>query len=160
MFKLYEIANDYLGFLEADIPEEDLKECLESIEGAFEEKASNILAVNETLKGDVSAIDEQIRRLQARKKAITTSQDNLKEYLRYNMEQTGMTKIKHPLFSVSLGKPTVTCDVIDTDFLPDEYVETVVSIKPDKRAILKALKAGDEVPGAVLSTGKSRLLIK
>lgn len=160
MTKLYEIAKDYIGFLESDLPEDEMKDCLESIEGAFEEKANNIIAVNETLKSDVAAIDAQIKRLQERKKSIVGNQERLKEYLRYNMDASGLTKIKHPLFSVTLGEPSVTCSILDGSLLPKDYVKTVTASTPNKTAILKALKEGEEIPGAVLSTGKSRLIIK
>ena len=158
--KLHEMTKNYIGFLESDIPEDQLVDCLDSIEDAIEEKASNIVKVVECLAGDVSVLDAEIKRLQARKKAITGNQERLKEYLRYNMEATGINKIKHPLFNITLGRPTVTAEVVDIDFIPDEYVTTEVVSKADKKAILKALKDGEEVPGAVLSTGKSRLLIK
>lgn len=158
--KLHEMTKDYIGLLESDIPQDQLTDCLDSIEDAIEEKASNIVKVVECLSGDVSVLDAEIKRLQARKKAITGNQERLKDYLRHNMEATGISKIKHPLFNISLGKPIVTADVIDVDFLPDEYVTVEVTTKADKRAILKALKDGEEIPGAVLSTGKSRLLIK
>ena len=160
MTKLYDIAKDYIGLLESDLPEEELKDCLESIGDAIEEKASNIVAVVETLESDTKAIDEQIKRLQTRKNAIVANNERLREYLRYNMEATGINKIKHPLFSITLGKPTVTADIFDADILPDDYVTVKTDISPDKRKILADLKNGVDIPGATLSEGKSRLLIK
>lgn len=158
--KLNNIAQDYIGLLESDLEGEQLTECLDSIEDAFEEKGNNIVAVLNTLNGDVSAIDNEIKRLQARKKAMTNNQERIKEYLRYNMELSGITKIKSPLFSITLGKPTQKAEVVDVDFLPDDYVNAKVEIKPDLKAILKDLKEGKDIPGAILSEGKSRLLIK
>jgi len=158
--KLHEMSKDYIGFLESDLKGDDLAECLDSIEDAIDEKASNIVKLVASLDVDVSGLDTEIKRLQARKKAITNNQERLREYLRYNMEVTGITKIKHTLFNITLGKPTVTAEIVDIDFLPDNYVNTEVVIKADKKAILKALKDGEDIPGAILSTGKSRLLIK
>ena len=158
--KLHEMSKDYIGFLESDLKGDDLTECLDSIEDAIDEKASNIVKLVASLDVDVSGLDTEIKRLQARKKAITNNQERLREYLRYNMEVTGITKIKHTLFNITLGKPTVTAEIVDIDFLPDNYVNTEVVIKADKKAILKALKDGEDIPGAILSTGKSRLLIK
>lgn len=158
--KLHEMSKDYIGFLESDLTGDDLTDCLDSIEDAIDEKASNIVKLVASLDVDVSGLDAEIKRLQARKKAVTNNQDRLREYLRYNMEVTGITKIKHTLFNITLGKPTVTAEIVDIDFLPDNYVNTEVVIKADKKAILKALKDGEDIPGAVLSTGKSRLLIK
>ena len=154
------MSKDYIGFLESDLQGEQLTDCLDSIEDSFDDKASNIVKLVSSLSVDVDGIDKELKRLQAMKKTITNNQDRLKEYLRYNMEITGISKIKHSLFSITLGKPTVTAEIIDIDFLPDSFVNTDVVIKADKKAILKALKDGQDVPGAVLSTGKSRLLIK
>ena len=158
--KLHEMTKDYIGFLESDMSGDELTDCLDSIEDAIDEKASNIVKLVNSLDVDVSGIDKEIKRLQAMKKTITNNQTNLKEYLRYNMEATGINKIKHSLFSITLGKPTVTAEVIDIDFLPDNFVTTEILMKADKKAILKALKNGEDIPGAVLSTGKARLLIK
>ena len=158
--KLHEMSKDYIGFLESDLTGDDLTDCLDSIEDAIDEKASNIVKLVASLDVDVSGLDTEIKRLQARKKAVTNNQERLREYLRYNMEVTGITKIKHTLFNITLGKPTVTAEIVDIDFLPDNYVNTEVVIKADKKAILKALKDGEDIPGAILSTGKSRLLIK
>lgn len=158
--KLHEMAKDYVGFLESDMDKEQLAECLDSIEEAIDDKALNIIKVVNTLDADTSIIDTEIKRLQEKKKAITNSKENLREYLRYNMELTGINKIKHPLFNITLGNPSVTVEIVDVDFLPDEFVTTEVALKPDKKAILAALKEDKEIPGAILSTGKSRLLIK
>jgi len=158
--KLHEMSRDYIGFLESDMTGGELTECLDSIEDAIDEKASNIVKLVNSLDVDVTGIDKEIKRLQAMKKTIANNQNNLKEYLRYNMEVTGITKIKHSLFSITLGKPTVTAEIVDIDFLPDNFVNTEIVMKADKKAILKALKDGEDIPGAVLSTGKARLLIK
>ncbi len=154
MLELQKLVDD------GEMSQDDIQDTLDGMQLEFNDKASSIVSLAESLQGDVSALDIEIKRLQARKKAITNNQDRLKEYLRHNMELSGITKIKSPLFSITLGKATVTADVVDVDFLPDEFVNTEVVIKADKKAILKALKDGQEIPGAVLSTGKSRLLIK
>lgn len=158
--KLHEMSKDYIGFLESDMQGDQLTECLDSIEDSFDEKANNIVKLVSSLSADVDGIDKELKRLQAMKKTITNNQERLKEYLRYNMEATGISKIKHSLFSITLGKPTVTAEIVDIDFLPDNFVSTDVVMKADKKAILKALKDGEDIPGAVLSTGKARLLIK
>jgi len=159
MTKLYDISKDYIGILESDLEPDQLTDCLDSIEDAFEEKANNIIAVVTTLDSDTTAIDAQIKRLQERKKAIDSNKERLKEYLRYNMEQTGISKISCPLFTVTLGKPTKNVEVTDLDLIPDEYVTVKSEVKPNLTELKKALKDGD-VPGATITEGKSRLLIK
>ena len=157
--KLHEMSNDYVGLLESDLDEEQLKDCLESIEGAIEDKASNIVKVVSCLNSDVSIIENEIARLQARKKAITNNQERLKEYLRYNMEKTGITKINHPLFNITLGKASKKVSILDVNLLPDDFIDIKTEIKPNLNKIKAALKDGD-VSGAMMVDGLSRLLIK
>jgi hypothetical protein len=157
--KLYEMSRDYVGLLESDLDPEQLKDCLESIGDAIEEKASNIIKVVNCLNSDVAAIDNEITRLQARKKSITNNQDRLKEYLRYNMELSGITKIEHPLFKITLGKGVKKVSITNIDLLDDEFIDIKTEIKPNLNKIKEALKSGD-VNGAVMIDGLSRLLIK
>lgn len=160
MPKLHEITKDFNAIQNEDMSPEEMRDCLDSIECAFEDKANNILAFTSGLDSDVKAIDEEIKRLQARKKTIVNRSDSFKEYLRNNMEQSGMTKITHPLFTVTLGKPMKKAVVFDSDSIPDEYVNVKTEIKPDLKLILKDLKEGVEISGAKIEEGKSRLLIK
>jgi hypothetical protein len=160
MAKLHDISKDFLLIQNEEMSAEEMSDCLDSIECAFEDKANNILAFTNGLDSDVKAIDEEIKRLQTRKTAIKNRSDSFKDYLRMNMERTGITKLQHPLFSVTLGKPTKTANIFDEALLPDDYVNVDVVSKPDKRKILAELKDGADIPGAELSEGKSRLLIK
>ncbi len=157
MKSLNKIAADYQMLANEDMEPEQLQDCLDSIECAFEEKAQNILAVINNMQ--TLELDEEIKRLQARKQRKINNKERLKEYLRYNMEATGINKITHPLFTVTLGKPTQKVNVTDVGLLPDEFVSVKTEIKPDLNAIKAALKNGS-VDGAELVEGKSRLLIK
>ena len=164
MSKLYEIANQYLALSELaddpDFPVEAIADTLESIEGELEVKAEALLQVVTNLEGDTGKIDVEIKRLQARKQVIQNRADSLREYLRQNMIRTGIEKISCPLFSITLakGRPMVIVD--DLALVPERYIKTTVTIAPVKDDILKALKAGEVVPGCVLGESKRALLIK
>jgi len=155
--KLSKIASDYEKLLSGDLDTEQTRDLLEQVGGAFEDKAKNVLAVINNL--NTIAIDEEIKRLQSMKKAIVNNKDRLKEYLRYNMEKSGISKIEHPLFKVTLGKPSSKVEVFDIDLLPDEFVNVKTEIKPDLNKIKAALKDGP-IDGACMVEGASRLLIK
>jgi hypothetical protein len=137
-----------------------IADTVESLQISFDEKANNIAMLNANLNGDILAIDEQVKRLQSMKKSIVSKQDALKEYLRYNMAENGITSIKCPVFSVSLRKALKVVDITDIDLIPDEYVNVVTTITPDKKLIAKALKDGVEIKGAKLVDGKQGLTIK
>jgi len=137
-----------------------LRDTMEGIEGEFQEKGKAIAMVTLNIDGDLEAIQSQIDRLTERKRVITNRKESLKEYLRTNMEASGITKISHPLFTITCGKGKPIVVIDDEKAIPDDYVSVNVSSAPDKAAIARAIKEGIEVPGAHTETGKSSISIK
>lgn len=165
MSHLYELTGQFkeLAIL-ADGADEDMavavRDTMEAIEGEFQEKGKAIAMIALNIDGDLEAIQSQIDRLTERKRVITNRKNSLKEYLRENMDASGITKITHPLFTITCGKgrPSV---VIDNEAdIPDEYMSVKTTMSPDKTAISAAIKAGLEVPGAHSEIGKSSISIK
>lgn len=160
MAKLYELTTDLKSILSEDFDEQTLKDTLEAVGGEFNDKAISIIKLAENLNGDTSVIDAEIKRLQARKSAITNKQKQLREYLIYNMQESGISKVECPLFTASLRKG-VEKVIIDNEMLiPDEYAQIEVVTKVNKTEIKKQLKAGAEIPGARLERGETTILIK
>ena len=115
---LYEITDDYRQLLElaedgADDMAEAIADTFEMIEGEFNDKAIATVKVATNMNGDIEAVGAEIKRLQARKKTLENRRDSLKEYLRRNMENAGITKIECPLFSITLGKGSAIVNVND-----------------------------------------------
>ena len=164
MTKLYELTGQYLALAELaddpDMPGDALADSLEGIEGEIELKAQALLQVVSGLEGDTGAIDNEIKRLQARKNVITNRAKSLKDYLKTNMEQSGINKIACPLFQITLSKPRPMVAVLDAALIPAEYIKTTIVEAPIKKAILDALKAGEVVPGCELGESARGLLIK
>ncbi len=159
MPKLYEMTADYKAMLNEDLEPEQLKDCLESIQGAIEEKGGAIVSLIANMQPDIDGIDREIKRLQQMKKTAVNKQESLKEYLRYNMIESGITKISHPLFNISIRKGVKKVKVTNELLLPDELINVKVETKPDLKAIKKALENG-EVSGAELIDGNPSLTIK
>lgn len=165
MAALYEISKQYqeLAAL-AESGDEDLavavRDTMEGIEGEFQEKGKALAMVTLNMDGDLEAIQSQIDRLTERKRVLQNRKESLKEYLRTNMEASGISKITHPLFTIALskGKPIVVID--SENDIPDEYMNTKVTSTPAKAEIAKAIKEGIEVPGAHSEIGKSSISIK
>ncbi|MGE8451284.1 MAG: siphovirus Gp157 family protein [Pseudomonadales bacterium] len=165
MTTLYTIAEQFKGLAAlADNADEDLavalRDTMEGIEGEFQEKGKAIAMITLNIDGDLEAIQSQIDRLTERKRIITNRKESLKEYLRQNMEAAGITKITHPLFTITCGKGKPIVVIDDAKALPDDFVNVQVTSAPDKAAIAKALKNGQEVPGAHSEIGKSSISIK
>lgn len=161
---LYEISTRFreLSRLAEDGDEgmvEAIADTLEGIEGEFQEKAEAIVMVATNVTRHVAAIDQQIERLQAKKRAVLNKEENLRSYLKKNMIETGINKIECPLFTITLAKAAKVVEILDEDLLPVEFISVRTEIKPDKAAIKKALKDGP-VDGAGLIDGTRRLTIK
>lgn len=165
MTALYTIAEQFkeLAAL-AETADEDLavalRDTMEGIEGEFQEKGKAIAMITLNIDGDLEAIQSQIDRLTERKRIITNRKESLKEYLRTNMDAAGITKITHPLFTITCGKGKPIVVIDDEKAIPDDFVNVKVTSAPDKAAIAKALKDGQEVPGAHSEIGKSSISIK
>ena len=153
---LYTLKDQYMALQDIDMPDEDLADSLEGLIGEIEIKAENIVHVLSNM--DTSALDNEIKRLTEMKRAINNRATNLREYLRFNMDACGISNIKWDTGSIALRKPTKQVLIINPDLMPAKYLKVVST--PIKAAIAKALKNGDDVPGAELVDGNQGLLIK
>jgi hypothetical protein len=164
--KLYEISEQYADIqklVESDDSEsmrEAIADTMQMVESEFQDKAVAVVSMTMNMEGDIEAINSQIERLQARKKVIQNKIDSFRDYLKMNMESTGISKITCPIFSITLSKPSKVVSITDESLLPDEYVSVKTSVSPDKVKIAAAIKAGIEVEGAQLVDGTSRLTIR
>ena len=160
MAKLYELTGDMKQLEKLDIDSETFNDTLDGIMCEFNDKAVAILSFTENIDADISTINEQIKRLQERKKVFENRKNRLREYLLFNMEANGITKIECPYFTASLRKGSESVVIEDEDAIPDEYVTVEVTQKSDKTAIKRDLKAGKEISGVSLKRGATTIMIK
>tara|TARA_R110000822_G_scaffold127080_1_gene262306 strand:+ start:169 stop:669 length:501 start_codon:yes stop_codon:yes gene_type:complete len=165
--KLRELTGHYLELSnmasdqDSDLTPELIADTLESIECEFNEKAVSVTHIISNMDSDIEIIDAEIQRLQSRKKIMQNSSDRIREYLKSNMIASEITKITCPLFSITLAKGRDVVSIDDEASIADEFMSVKTSISPDKREILKALKADpDSVAGASLTKTEPSLQIK
>lgn len=144
-----------------ELSPEAVRDTLEAIEGEFQAKAYSVAAFTRNLDASAEAIRAAARRMLDRADRIEKRAEGVRQYLLFNMQAAGITRIEHPEFVLAVKKnpPSV---VIDEDAeLPAQFMKTPEPPppRPDKAAIAKALKAGEVVPGAYL-TYSDRLEIK
>lgn len=161
--KLHELSTQHRQ-LEVMVEEEGMTpdmvaDTFEALEGEFNDKAVSLISVVNNMNADVEALDAEIKRLQDRKKAITNKQDSLREYLRFNMEASGISKIQCPLFTITLAQGRDMLEINDESQIPDDYVEPVMTLKIDKRKLLADRKEKD-IPGCSVVKSKTSLRIK
>ncbi|MGZ8246222.1 siphovirus Gp157 family protein [Methylomagnum sp.] len=162
---LYQLSGSYLEALdfltdpEADLPAEAVNDTLEALTGELEDKAVNVAKFLRNMEALAEAIKAAEADMAKRRKTLESRVQWLKDYLKGNMERTGITKIECPYFKLSVQNNPPAVHILDEDAVPAEFKEEVVSWKIDKTAIKKAVQSGQTVPGVSLSIG-TRLVIK
>lgn len=161
--KLYELTGQYLQLEELmedpDVDPEILADTREALDGDFSEKLENCGKILKNFTANQEAIDEEIKRLQAKKKTLTNREESFKKYIKSCMQALNKKKERTPLFLFSIREGSDSV-VIDTEEdVPDEF-RIKVPDKIDKEGIKKALKDGKKFDFAHLQKGEPSLLIK
>jgi len=157
MSSLFNLKDNYKQVYELIAEQEDeqiLKDTLDSINDALEDKADGYVAVIKSLETDNNAIDEEIKRLRQRKTSNQNGIKRLKETLQQVMEETGKEKFRTALNSYSIANNPPSLDVQDDSLIPKEYW---VSQAPtlNKKDLLKDIKAGTAIKGVELKQTRS-----
>ena len=157
--KLYELSTQYkqlVDILEAAQAGEEaadlevIKDTLDAIGDAIEEKADSIARIMAELSGVELAISAELERLSKRASTIKKQKESLKSYLMAAMETAGKEKFKTNLYSYSIRNNAPSVQIIDESLIPAEYIRTKVETAPDKKVIAELLKQKIEVAGCAL----------
>jgi hypothetical protein len=155
----YRAAADQLANL--DLPDEVVRDTLESISGDLEAKAVNVASVVRNLEATAQQIKDAEATMAARRKAIEKRADSVRQYLLDNMLTAGISKIECPYFNLAVRENPPSVVIDEPALIPASYMTDPAPPPPapDKKLIAQAIKDGFEVPGAHLARGK-RLDIK
>lgn len=149
--KLYELTEAYQNvsnLIEMGLPEEEIANVLDTLEGAIEEKAGNIALMIQNMDADIEAIKAEEDRLFGRRRALENRKNRLKLYLEENFVRSGLSKVRTATHTISLQNNPPSVNILDINLLPKEYQKHIDEWQPDKKLILESLKAGQAIPGA------------
>jgi len=158
--KLYELTDEWNAALEAlqdaETPEEEAEahERLASIAEPLETKLENIAKVRATLLAEAEAYKAEAERLTARRKTRENAADRLKSYAESGMREAGIREVKGQVFVLKIQKNPPSVLIDDEGKIPKTYL-VPQDPKLDKRNILAALKAGQDVPGCSIQQTES-----
>ena len=109
-------------------------------------------------KADIKAIDDEIKRLQRRKKTIENHMNGLKNYVTISLNGA---KWKKDGFSVYYmpGRPScVIADDFEIENLPEEFIRRTATPKLDE--MLKALQNGMKIDGVSIKIGDPATVVR
>lgn len=157
---LYDLTDSYRNLWEmVDSDDTDLtliENALQTVEGEIQTKAGNIAIFIRNLDSEAKLIKEEEDRLKARRQAIENKRDRIKEFLQSNMELAGIDKLKTTTHTISIQNNPPAVQITNEDVIPGKFLTLIPQhYEVSKKAILEALKLGEEVPGAEISRGRS-----
>lgn len=153
--RLYELTDAWQQVMEMiEDGEEGYADTLESINEAIEDKAENTAKVIKSIEAEAEVLKVEEKRLADRRRAMENKAKNMKVYLQEQLELAGKTKIKGTLLTVAIQKNPPSLNVLDQSLIPQNYF---VQLDPqlDKKALLAAIKEGQEIAGAEIKQGAS-----
>jgi len=108
----------------------------------------------------VEAIDGRMKDLAERKARYTARKEAARGLALAMMSALDLPGLHEPEFTVSVtaGKPKAS--VPDVDALPEAFVRTVTTRSPDMAMVNAAIRAGNDVPGAVLTNSSPIISIR
>jgi len=138
----------------------EIEEKLDALALPFNQKVHGITCWMKNLEGRETAIEAEIARLQARKKATENHRERLRTYLLESMRRAGKDKIEFDTFTVSIARNPPSCEIVDESAIPAKYITIIPETKQvNKKEVLVDLKQGP-VEGARLINDKVRLAIR
>lgn len=154
LYEMSEAARALYALLEAgEIDEQTVLDTMESI-GAGE-KLEAYIHVQKELENEIAGFDAEIKRMTERKKTLESRVERLKAAQVQFMQATGQKSANAGTFRLTL-RESKSVDIVDESAIPSEYITVIPSsARPDKKAMLAALKDGKEISGAQLKTGWS-----
>lgn len=156
---LFELNDNYKELASRDdLDPTILKDTLDAIQDDRKSKLDNLATWADQLKSEIDFMSDKKKSWEDE---ITYRKNKLawiKQYITNVLDDAGikqMTTDNHLLSARNFKASTI----IDSDEkLPDKFKATETTTKPDKKAIYKALKSGEEVPGAHLKPNRNTVI--
>ena len=138
---IYEAADEDGVVEEIDFTE------LKQLQEDRKAKLENIALYIKNTEAEAAAIKAEEEKLTARRKRLENKAGRLREYVINSMKENKDEPLKTARCEVSI-KDNEKTDITDLESIPEEFIKVKTERNPDKKAIKKAIKAGQKVPGA------------
>jgi hypothetical protein len=160
---LFELAAQYRQLLELagceEIPPEIIRDTLDGLTGELDAKAINVAKFILSLEAQAQAVSEAATSMAARAQRIQNRAESIRAYLLFQLQSSKKLKIEAPELIVAVRKNPPALGLREDAKIPAMFMKTPEPAPPpqpypDKRAILKALQAGQKIEGAWIKQGQ------
>ena len=123
-------------------------EKLNALEIEKNEKIKSVAVYFDDMVAKLDNLKNKIDMLTKSKKTLEREIEGLQSYILFATDNKGF---KDDEIEVKV-KESKRCDFTDETLIPEKFIKTEINKSASKTEITKAIKAGEEVPGAVLNT--------
>jgi hypothetical protein len=163
MKPLYDIASEYAFFVKEALECEELTaeqlSKLEDVQDDIENKAINVAAFIRNLESERDAIEEATENMVKRKISLDKKIDNIKVYLKDNLERCDIKKVKSPYYDITIKNNPPSIQILNESEIPEKYIKESILKRIDKTLISLDLKNQMHIPGIFVEK-KTRLEIR
>lgn len=141
------------------LDEQTLKDTMDSLQAPLNDKLEGIVYLMRQNSKDIASIQvdiDEYRHAQKTKKALQKQNDRLHDYMTEVIMTTGKNTVRTGKHLFKVKHKSYVTNILDEAKIPDNYKEQETSWKIDKTAIGKAIRSGEQIPGAeVVETHKT-----
>lgn len=134
MLKLHEMVNEIIEVMnhleEQDVSQDVLNDTLESLlEGSdLERKVEQLLMMARNFELQAIVLKAEEERIKKLRQRFEKNQVGIKNYVYFNLEQAGITKMNAGIFNLSQRKAPLSIEVVDPNKIPESCTETTVKV--------------------------------
>lgn len=135
-----------------------LTDTLDAINEDRKTKLENLATWADQLKSEIAFIDDKQKQWRDEKTYRINKSNWIKQYMTDVMDDAGIKKLRTDNHMLSTRNFKASTIIDDEKKLPEKFTVTETVTKPDKQALYKALKSGEQVPGAHLKPNRSTVI--
>ena len=163
---LYAISDEYrasLTNLQMDLENVEIDDeskqslivdSLSSIQDQFENKALNVASFIANLKLEATAVKTAEQRITQRRRTIERQVEWLTDYLFSQCQKMNLKKLGNEQLILSIRQNPVKVMITQEELIPEQFKETVTTIKVLKSSLANALKNGESIAGVHLEASQ------
>lgn len=157
---LYNLADSYRQVLDnADLDQDVMQDTLDSIKEPLKDKADSIAWLIEFLQNNSKVLRDKAKSFTEEAKHQENKAKWLQEYLTNSLDLADIKKLQTENHILSVRNYKASTIVDNENKVPAEFKHVNEVVAVDKTAVYKALKGGEEVPGAHLKPNR-KVMIK
>lgn len=159
MSNLFELNDQFRELSQRDdLDPTVLTDTLDAINEDRKTKLENLATWADQLKSEINFINDKQKQWRDEKTYRINKTNWIKQYMTNVMDDAGIKKLRTDNHMLSTRNFKASTIIDDKKKLPEKFTVTETVTKPDKQALYKALKSGEQVPGAHLNPNRSTVI--